>query len=135
MLICKQAYQETIQLYYKCTSFRFVDPAVGYKWLTRIPRRYVTLITDIYFDVARFHDDMTPGRAFLHGRRSLIEPLEHLQEQEVTLRAGLMKSSFRSGKPGKVGVNDEWSTCWFEDAAMLAQALDKRELRRVFLNR
>ena len=46
LLACKQAYYESVEMYYKTVTFRFEDLSHAFKWIGEtIPKTYASLIT------------------------------------------------------------------------------------------
>ena len=98
LLSCEQIHDEAIELYYKHTTFFFVDWNEGTDWLKERPYRYIDLISDLRFDTVergyrRYNLRGYGGEHMAQSLVGFIFNLEYGVRGRVELRPGVLKAS------------------------------------------
>ncbi|KAK3721384.1 hypothetical protein LTR37_003260 [Vermiconidia calcicola] len=96
LLTCKQAYQETVDLYYRNTTLLFTDMRYLYLRLPSIPQQRLALIPQVSIIMPRegvewsfLWSDTKPEKELLEEWRRLLK--ESLAKKGTVLRPGVLK--------------------------------------------
>lgn len=91
MLACKQTHEETIERFYKITSFQFDNADRGISWLKKIPETHRKLVTEVKIVVWKTRLDIRDYMRLVLSHRSMVDTEEkELNKVEKKLkRAGI----------------------------------------------
>lgn len=102
---CKQIHEESIQLFYRQAHFQFdwFHGREAARWLSSIPRAYMSLITDLRCDTAMWRMEF---REWQHAdgeqeQEALDFTATQIEKQGVALRSGVLKGSAFDAKTGE----------------------------------